>query len=200
MIIFDFDGPIVDSYEGAFAVTQMVYPDITHENFIERFRHNIHMTPEHLTLHRKNEHVDFDEEYLKYITGLTLCPSKRLALFELSTAYDFHIVSGSHSNTLNAFLTQHRIDHLFTDVLGHDFAKGKSERFLRLLDKHQVAPKDAVFVTDTTGDIEEARNVSLGTIIAVLDGFHSHEWLREAQPHHCISSIIELPELLQVKK
>lgn len=196
MLILDFDGPVVTSYEGAFKVTQMVWPHTTPQNFRERFMHNIHLVPEHLTVGPKNESVNFDFEYNKYIMEMDLCPSRHSALVRLAAHYHFHVVSGTHSDTLNAFFEKHQVKHLFDDVLGHDFSKSKVERFEYLFEKHKVAPEHASFVTDTAGDIFEAKRVAMGTIVAVLDGFHEEERLIQAGPHYYIPSLSHLPDLL----
>lgn len=198
MIIFDFDGPIADSFEGAFAVAQKISPALTIEMYRERFQHNIHLVPTHLEL-PKDESINFDVEYHAYMRTLKLAAHKHHALISLSHYYDFHIVSGSHTDTIAEFLTRNRVAHLFKDVLGYDFGKSKIDRFQYLFDRYQSDPQQVHFITDTTGDIEEARKVSIGTIIAVLDGFHDETLLKSAQPHFCVTSLAEIPHLL-IKK
>lgn len=195
MMIFDFDGPIADSFEGAFAVAQRISPALTVELYRERFQHNIHLVPGHLDL-PKDETIDFDTEYHAYMATLRLDPNKHHALITLSQQYEFHIVSGSHTDTIADFLRRNRIIHLFTDVLGYDFGKSKVDRFEYLLHKHATHPRDVCFITDTTGDIAEARKVALGTIIAVLDGFHDESLLVSAQPTYCVDSLAQVPKLL----
>lgn len=195
VIIFDFDGPIVDSFEGAFALSKRISPALTIDLFRERFQHNIHLVPEHLQL-PKDESIDFDLEYTKYMATLNLASHKYDALVTLSRYFEFDIVSGSHTDTITEFLNRNKVAHLFRDVLGHDFGKSKVERFNYLFERHQVPASQVNFITDTTGDIMEAKRVSMGTIIAVHDGFHDKQLLLSASPTHCVPSLAHVPDIL----
>lgn len=195
VIIFDFDGPIADSFEGAFALSQRISPALTEALYRERFQHNIHLVPAHLQL-PKDESIDFDSEYNKYMATLALASHKYDALITLSQYYEFDVVSGSHTDTILEFLHRNQVAHLFRDVLGYDFGKSKVERFNYLFERHQVPAAQVNFITDTTGDIMEAKKVSMGTIIAVHDGFHDEQLLLSASPTHCVPSLAHVPGLL----
>ena len=60
-----------------------------------------------------------------------------------------------------------------------------------LLDKYKITSEDAVFITDTVGDIVEARECGVRSI-AVSWGFHEIETLEKARPAKIVSTPADL--------
>jgi phosphoglycolate phosphatase len=92
---------------------------------------------------------------------------------------------------INTFLKKESIDGFFIDVLGADVHKSKVTKIKMLLDKYKVHPKDAVFITDTLGDVLEANECGVPSI-AVTWGLHEKETLSKGNP----AKIIENPLFL----
>lgn len=195
ILVFDFDGPIVDSLDAAYAVARKISPELSLENYKARFLQNIFVATD-AAPELKDETISFDAEYAIHMKALDLHPGKKDALALLAEQYDFHIISGAKSDTICEYLKRHQVDHFFFDVLGGDVEKSKVKRFKMLCDKYSIKPEDIVFVTDTVGDLHEAFEVGIGTTIAVCDGFQAKELLEAQNPTFIVDSIMNIPQLL----
>lgn len=65
-----------------------------------------------------------------------------------------------------------------------------------IMSKFNAKPEDCIFVTDTVGDINEAKKLNIDAI-GVTWGLHSREILEEAKPLAIIDTIEELDVLIQ---
>ena len=193
-ILFDFDGVIVDSFEISFELSKMFHPTLTLESYNEKWKTNIHKAV--FTEPKINVEIDFQHEYAKKMKNLTLSPIKKRVLQDLSERFDFHIISSTNTKTIKDFCEANEIHHYFGDILGADVAKGKVEKFMILIEKYNLDTKETIFVTDTVGDIEEAKEAGLETIIAVADGYQDKETLQNASPTYVIDSIANLEEVV----
>ena len=84
----------------------------------------------------------------------------------------------------------------FGDILGYDIETSKVKKFKTLFEKYNLNPKEVIFITDTVGDIDESREVGIGTIIAVADGYQDKKVLEAAHPTFLIDSIVKLEEVI----
>ena len=99
---------------------------------------------------------------------------------------------------INEYFENNGIIHIFDRVLGVETHKSKVEKFKILMIEHGVTDENAIFVTDTLGDIFEAKKVGIRTI-AVDFGFHERERLEKGKPLKIISDFRHLlPELEQL--
>ena len=194
-IVFDFDGPIVDSFDAAFRVAKMISPTLTYENYRKRFSQNI-FTADAAAPEPKDPTISFDEHYALEMAELDLLPEKKNALQVLAEHYDFHVISGTISSIIIAYLERHGVHEHFTDILGSDVHTSKVHRFKLLCEKYSIDPKEIVFITDTVGDLHEAFEVGVGTTIAVCDGFQPRELLMQQNPTHVVESLLDVPALL----
>ena len=192
-IIFDFDGVIVDSFDISFAVAKMVHPTLTFDSYEDKWNTNIHKAvfnePEDTT-------IDFQKEYAGKMQTLKLSSSKRKVLEDLSLRFDFYIISSTNTQTIRDFCKVNCISQFFIDILGGDIEISKIKKFQLLFEKYKLNPKESIFVTDTVGDIKEAKKVDIGTIIAVTDGFQEKDILETANPDIIINSIVELSNVV----
>ena len=195
ILVFDFDGPIVDSLIAAYTVAKKISPTLSLDGYKTRFLQNIFIATD-AAPEPKDESISFDAEYAIHMKTLGLHPGKKEALALLAEQYDFHIISGAKSDIICEYLQRHQVDHFFLDILGGDVEKSKVKRFKMLCDKYAIAPKDIVFVTDTVGDLHEAFEVGIGTTIAVCDGFQAKELLEAQNPTFIVDSIMDIPLLL----
>jgi HAD superfamily hydrolase (TIGR01509 family) len=193
-IFFDFDGVIADSFGIAFAVSKMKRPTLTLESYKEKWKANISKAvftePESETV------VDFHKEFANKMGHLKLTPAKKKVLQDLSERFDFHVISSTRTRTIELFCEANQIYHYFGDILGYDIETSKVKKFQTLLEKYKLDPKEVVFITDTVGDIEEAKEIGIGTIVAVADGYQDREVLTEAHPTFVIDSIVNLEEVI----
>jgi phosphoglycolate phosphatase-like HAD superfamily hydrolase len=193
-IIFDFDGVVADSFNIAFEVSKMKRPTLTLESYKDKWKTNIGKAV--FTEPESDIKIDFHVEYAKKMKALKLSPIKKKALEDLSEKYNFHIISSTYTQTIKDFCETSDILQYFGDILGYDIEASKVIKFQTLLKRHNLDAKELIFITDTVGDIEEAREVGIRTIIAVGDGYQDKEVLEIAHPTYLIDSIANLKEVI----
>ncbi len=190
VIIFDFDGPIIDSFDVCFEMFQLTtsgfseeeYRMMSTENIFDAFkRHGIDMTA-------VPKNFDYGEESQK--RKLPIPPVLGIPAILNGLKQDAHtlaIISSSNSTRITEYLRTHHLDHLFTDVLGADVHKSKTHKFTMIAEKYNVSLDQMIFITDTLGDIKEAAVHNIPTI-AVTWGFNDETLLSQGNPHAIVST------------
>ena len=198
LLIFDFDGVIVDSidvYEGT--VTRCLevigQPIVTNrEAFLELFDDNFYKS-------LKDRGVDLEAfmnasvDILARVNYAEIKPYNDLVpvLRRLKADNILIIVSSSDTIIVNGIMNLYNLMGCFHDVLGSDVNLSKEEKILFALDKFNIAKENAYYIGDTTGDIREAKAVGIRTL-AVTWGWHSREKLVAVHPDY----VIDRPEEL----
>src|SRR6185369_6110369 len=113
-------------------------------------------------------------------TILSLAPENRLA-----------IVSSTNGSFIQDFLAKEGLLQYFSDILGSDVHISKTLKIRMILEKYNIMPVDAVFITDTLGDIKEANECGVRSI-AVTWGLHDRSVLERGEP----AKIVDDPQNL----
>ncbi len=192
--IFDFDGVIADSLPIAFEVAKMSRASLTLDGYKNKFKTNINSAK--FTEPITQQGIDFQAEFAKRMMDLELTPAKKNVLQSLSEMFDFHIISSTDTKTIQLFCESNNIHQYFGDILGVDVEPSKVKKFQYLFSRYNLDPKELIFITDTIGDIKEAREVGIGKIIAVADGYQDRAVLETAQPTHVIDSLVDAEKIL----
>ncbi len=193
-IIFDFDGVLADSFKFHFdkireftksKFTEEEFRDIHNGNFFDK-------VPLALKNVKWEDYRDFiyDEQIL-----IDIRDEIREAVLELSKNYKLHIISSGGYKNIKGFLGNNGVLECFGEILGLEACKTKVAKFNMLFDKYSIKSEECIFVTDTLGDILEAKNVGVKTI-AVEWGFHNNDTLKIGNPLRIISHIDELFEII----
>ncbi len=190
MVIFVFDGVIADSWWLAHKTSQKEYPGITTEEYRHGFEGNIYDTQDKWA-HLEKRVVDYFAEYKKEMHLVEFFEIKSV-LRRLAEKYLLSIVSSATSEVINFYLDREGLQDCFTDILGADVHKNKHIKIEILFSKHNLKPTDCVMITDTSGDIREARLAGVDTI-AVTWGFHDRARLENEHPYHIVSKPDQLP-------
>ncbi len=190
LIMFDFDGVLVDTLIMHYEMIRKSNPaSFSLERFKDIFNGNIF---EHV---KKSSDVNqpsrFFEEYEDRTREIVIPEIIKSSLKTLSNKYTLSIVSSTTSKIILKILNEAEIPEYFLDVLGSDVHKSKVVKINMLLEKYGIDPSCAIFVTDTTGDVLEARECGVDSI-AVLWGFHDKERLEKSNP----KVILDDPALL----
>ncbi len=190
LIMFDFDGVLVDTLIMHYEMIRKSNPaSFSLERFKDIFNGNI------FEYVKKNSDVNqpsrFFEEYEERTRELVIPEIIKSSLKTLSNKYTLSIVSSTTSKIILKILNEAEIPEYFSDVLGSDVHKSKVFKINMLLEKYGIDPSYAIFVTDTTGDVLEARECGVDSI-AVLWGFHDKERLEKSNP----KVILDDPALL----
>ncbi len=188
LILFDFDGVIVDSYELSYEVSRPAFDALTHEQYKSFFYGNIFTKTPQLS---ESSRSTITANYGKRIYDRQIFPGMAEAIRDLCGMYDLAIVSSTHSDIIDSYLEKHGLRSCFSRVLGADVHTSKVQKNERLLREYGVPATSAVFITDTLGDVHEAKQSGISTI-GVTWGFHSSEELMQGKP----SMVIHSPHVL----
>jgi phosphoglycolate phosphatase len=193
-ILFDFDGVILDSFDTALGVAQMICPHVTDESHRRRFEGNINdwanFKDEHTDKCRHD--INFFDEYLPKIRSeVKIFSGIKEAIENLSKDYILIVISSTISAPIFEILEKFGLAKYFTEIMGNDVHKSKVEKIKMVFEKYKTKAEDCIFVTDTLGDIKEANETGVKSI-AVTWGFHSKETLLKGEPFLVINEPSEL--------
>jgi HAD superfamily hydrolase (TIGR01549 family) len=172
-IIFDFDGVIGDTYDLHFNLSKEFYEE-TEQDF------NGNVYEEAKIKFKPGDFPVFFKKVKERFTKDHLFPLKKV-FEELNEKYKLFIISSSDEDNIKHFLGLGDYDIFFKKVLGGKTHNSKIEKFKMLFNEYNLKPGQCLFVTDTIGDIKEARKVDVESI-AVPWGYHETEILATEKP------------------
>ena len=192
LVMFDFDGVLANTIEHSFEIHQQInsnltwqkFKDFSNGNFLDGIGKAV----------KEGHHVipkDFFTHYDKHISSDNLHEALRNTVIELSKNYVLSIVSSTRDSSIKTFLEKENISEKFSDILGTDMHASKVVKIKSLLEKYGVNCRDAIFVTDTLGDIREAEECGVVSI-GVLWGLHERETLEKGNPVQILNHPSEL--------
>ncbi len=191
-IIFDFDGVIQDTFRISYEVSKKIIGEaLTEESFRDIFSGNVFQDAR-LT---REVGQKISELYNKELEFLTLDKEVKKNLEKLAKQYPLFIISSNQEKTLNTYFQNNNCTHIFQEILGAETHQSKVAKFRHLFEKYQLKAEDCVFVTDTLGDILEAKEVGV-KVIAVDFGFHKRDRLEKGEPFKIVSSFEEILEII----
>lgn len=193
-LIFDFDGVIADTADILFALSRDFDPTISEEDFKEHHDGNVYEEPR----------IKFTPEgaerlYNEYCDRLSVSHIKT-AIEPIKRLYkDFRlfIISNNEERGIRSVLENAGIKDCFEAIYGYNTHKSKIIKFEMIRDKYDVVLEDAIFITDTLGDVKEAKKLSI-TTIAETFGFHNRERLEQGEPYIIVDTWDEIE--LEIQK
>lgn len=182
LVVFDFDGPIVDSLHACWNVSKSGNANITLDEYREMFNGNIHETLKVTTKLSYPQGFDFWAAYRKGILPREPVAGIRDVLATLKNeGIPIVIVSSSLSTEIQNYLDTYQLSGFFDEILGADLHPSKVEKFKMLPSKYNVSYKDMIFITDTLGDLLEAQKLAIKSI-AITWGYHDEINLLRGNP------------------
>lgn len=105
------------------------------------------------------------------------------------------VATGKSRRGLSYAIDQTGLRNLFhsTRTADEAFSKPHPQMLLEILDDLGVRPDEAVMIGDTTFDLEMARNAGTAGI-GVCSGSHCREELQRIDPIVCLERVVDLPE------
>lgn len=182
--MFDFDGVLIDTLPACYRINSEQNNDLELEEYKSFFNGNIHDSKRKNGEPRKY-HPDFFELYDTYTRELKVPDVLKNIVKELSNQYILAIVSSTVTKSIEDILTREGIKEYFDSVLGADIHTSKVVKIKSILEKYNVDARESVFITDTLGDIKEAKECNVASI-AVTWGFHDKENLKKGDPAQII--------------
>jgi phosphoglycolate phosphatase len=188
MMLFDFDGVLVDSLALYSEAVKLILERIgtpvvrNREEYIELFDGNFY---ESLAARG----VDLDafsgaaKDILPTMDYSSMRPFPGLipVLRSLQKDYLLAVVSSNGAPAISKALESFAFAPYFQDILGSDFLFSKREKIAHALSKYGISPRRTYYIGDTTGDITEAKAAGILSVAATW-GWHSREKLAAASP------------------
>src|ERR1041384_1815399 len=204
-IIFDWSGTLVDDLPAVWRATNYVLvraqrPEMTLEQFRAEFclpftifydRHIPHVPLPQLEdwFHSHFRQVQDSVCELPHAREfLEFCRARKLRSFLLSTIHRDHFAVQSAVTDFDKYLEKSYVD-----------VRDKRKKIHEILQEHELAPGETLFVGDMQHDIETARHGGIHSC-AVLTGYNTLDQLRAAQPDLIVEHLRELKETLERHK
>ncbi len=191
LVIFDFDGVVVNTFSFAFEINKEQF-GISEDEYRKKFEGNFYKTGSNIDKQMESP-INFDFFALYQPKLMNLVPEIEIikSIEKLSEQYTLAIVSSTLTDIIHDYLVKFDARNYFQEILGADIEKSKILKINALLESYNIKPSKAVFVTDTSGDIQEAEQCEVKGI-AVTWGYHPKATLEKASPFR----IVETPEKL----
>jgi len=201
LVMCDYDGVIVDSYEIFTSVFMAAchrcgfHGINSHGRLLSLFDGNLFEGMTDLGLDSQTigrilntfqTEIGGDLENVKLFDGMAE------ALTTISLHNTIVIITSNVSHTVRQVLGRNGVD-CFEAVMGAEKEKSKIRKIKQTMERYAERP--AYYIGDALGDIIEGRKAGALTI-AVAWGWHDKEKLREVSPDFMVSSTEELMELL----
>lgn len=195
LIIFDFDGVIINEYAKHYEFTKKRIKNLTEEEFKVLFEGNFREQFKKL----KKRHTGLSKfAYNEYKKTIKINPKIKKILKELSKKYILGIITSSREEGTEILLNKNRLQNVFAFDYGAETHPSKVEKFKKVLHEYKVKPNQCIFITDTVGDVIEARKVKIKSI-AVDFGYHEKLRLQKAKPFKIASSFSEIKQIIERK-
>jgi len=187
-IIFDFDGVIGDTFDISFKAAKELHPNITKRDFLNYLMGNVY---EKATVQFTEKDIPiFFEKQKQAFTRKNLFKVQPM-LKKLSEKYQLFIISGTIDDNIKYFLSFANLGRYFQKILGATTHRSKIERFKMIFNNYNFAPEECLFITDTVGDILEAREANVESMV-VTWGYHDKKLLLRYHPQAVVHNPDEL--------
>ena len=202
MIIFDFDGTIVDSLAQVVAV----FNDMSEELHFKKIE------PENLSELRNLSSMEIFEKFKvskwrlpfllfkgrrkfkERIFEARLQPNMKEVIEELSQSYKIGILTSNSSKNVKLYLAKNGLDCF--EFISESSLFGKSRAIKKIIKDFGCKSSDIIYIGDETRDIDAAK-ISGVISVAVSWGFNSMEILEKHEPDYLINSPVELLKIVQ---
>ena len=191
LVIFDFDGVLVNTLDMALAINKEIRPTMTKEEYLRKHEGDVLSAFDTLrdAIHTG---IDFFTEYHKRLRHHDVIPELAEIVRDLAKRYVLVIISSMLTQTIREYLTQQRLAVYFDDVLGKDVVPSKTTKLVMVCAQRGFAPAQCAFITDTLDDLRAAAEAGVPSI-AVTWGYHTAETLARGNP----AALVHTPDRLR---
>ncbi len=190
IVIFDFDGVIVDSKHLSYSINKEMMPDLEYSEWESWFEGNLYKKIRKEHANDKSQDLFF-EKYNTDIINLLPIDGIPEVIKELANEYTLVIISSSSQKAIGDFLNKYNLLHYFSEILSRETHRNKVDKFHIILNKYKIKPNETLIITDTVGDIKEANEVGVRSV-GVIWGVHNEVKLGEISPHFIAKKPLEL--------
>ena len=198
LLIFDFDGVIMDSLGFYFDAWSRAMKALGREDLAER--------EAFLSLLDGNLYEAMTRQGLPFgvfpeignrihsalgLSRIAPFPGIPEIIRNLSLTTSLALVSSNTSTFIKGCLERYEMARFFHPILGADADRMKGQKIETALYVNNAPAAESFYICDTVGDILEARSVGI-RVAAVTWGWHTPERLRRAHPDHLLHRPEEL--------
>jgi phosphoglycolate phosphatase-like HAD superfamily hydrolase len=126
--------------------------------------------------------IDYFHEFGEKFKSLGIKQDIKDIIIKLSKNFKLFIVSSTPNSIIQDYLKRHDLSKAFTDIFGLNIEASKVKKFNIIFEKYNVSPNQSIFLTDTSGDIKEAKEAKINFIIGILGGYQDEKSLQKAKP------------------
>ena len=192
--MFDFDGVLVDTFEICLSGVRRLEPKLTAAEYRKRFEGNINEVNRDLqTVSKPDATKDFFAYYTPRLMDQPFHPGIEEVIPDLALKYSLMIISSTISSPIYEYLEAHGMAEYFDEILGNDVDESKMAKIQMITTKYGVAPTDCIFITDTLGDLLEAADAEVDSLV-VAWGFHDRATLAKGSPAGFIGTPEDISE------
>ena len=199
LIMFDFDGVIVESAQLAFEISKRLHNgDLTLQQWRDMSNGNVFDDPSVQKLTNNDIPLEQNPFFLEHGPGIMkMGPAAGMAelIRDFAKRAKLAVVSSGATPSMERFFQAFELRDHIKEILGGDIEPKKTLKIERLLKTHNASTDEALFVTDTLGDIREATHVGVQSI-GVTWGVHPRETLSLGEPHSIVESPDELSDMI----
>ncbi|MHB8126642.1 MAG: HAD hydrolase-like protein [Desulfitobacteriaceae bacterium] len=201
LIIFDFDGTLVDSKEVSISIYNQLaekYNTKKVENIqnirklplLERFK------TLDIPLNKLPRFAaDFTKQYKHSLKNIPMVTGIRELLIELKRqCYQLAIVSSNSESNIRDFFWENQLDVIGT-IINSTNILGKDKVIKKLMTTHQLNPPEVLYIGDEKRDITACKKLGI-KIIWVDWGYDLIEMVKDAQPDYVVSSPQDILSIL----
>ncbi len=194
-ILFDFDGVIADSFAAAYGTARTYCVHHTEESYRKHFEGNAWSNL--ITDNEDHSKCKHDLDWWSTFRGIFaekggLFTGMDIVVRKLAEEYRLVIVSSAVSSVIEPFLKAHDLSTCFDSIYDATVHTSKSEKIGMIFEKYAITANDCVMITDSKGDILEAREKGVDSI-AVTWGFNGYDVLLSGEPWRIVRLPQELP-------
>ncbi len=192
LLIFDFDGVIVNTFTIAFEIEKNLRGGLlTEEEYRDFFNGNVY------TKLKEEEITPFFKQFIPRLMQEPPAAGMVDLIRKLKSAgRKMVVVSSTMDEPIKQYLEKQGIADCFLRIYGATTSKSKNHKLMSALADNQVEASQAVFITDTLGDIREATNLHIPAI-AVTWGYHPAETLEQGNPKVIVKTVQKLEAVLK---
>lgn len=204
VIVFDFDGTLVDSLSALVNITNRLASEFGYKplapddlNLVRNLSSRQVIKQSGVSnfkipfiLNRVKQELRNDIEHLNPILGI-----KEVLINLNNQEYRLGILTSNSEVNVKAFLKCHEISNLFNFIYCGITIFGKNKAIKRMIKINNIRRDEIIYVGDETRDIEAAKKIPI-KIVAVSWGFNSPEVLAKHQPDFLINQPTELIEVM----
>jgi phosphoglycolate phosphatase len=202
IVIWDFDGTLVDSLTSAVGIFNRLAPELGHRPVEDLGAARALTTRQFLRHHgisfwrlprlvrRFKAAASEEAEQLKMFPGLAAM------LAELhAKGIRLGILSSNTEDTIRRALRANGAEGFFAFVVGYPKLFGKGRALKRIVRAEKLAKVEVLYVGDEVRDVEAAEKAGVA-VAAVTWGFHSGSLLQSHGPDHLVTDPAQLGKLI----